>query len=183
MDNITEKFCAGNTQPYPDRNVGIAHLPLSETDRTDPKFFLRSFGGYVALAFGRWYQDRIREGGGVPNTSHPVLEAAVSHDPGKLAEAFLSGGEKRAQLQLAQWEQAGLQIPDHVRQRFQDVLSVAFVGLNITESLVLVYGGQEPYQQLIALEGQGGVADWAGGDNNNQGILKNSQLKMRKNHE
>ncbi len=159
-----------------DPTEGISHLPLSEAEKKDPLVALKNLPGYVTLAFGRMYQDKIREGGGTPDTSNRVVLAAAGKSSETIGEAALAGGAARARKQIEFWGQNGVVIPDAMKASVESALAVGYVALNVAEAGVLVGAGQEPYKQLLDLELKGGVVDWDGGGTVDTSVSSGTQV-------
>ncbi len=160
------------TSRIEDPTKGISHSPLSESERKDPLIALRNLPGYITTAVGRMYQDRIREGGGAPDTSNRVILAAAGKSKESIGEAAMGGGIVRANKQIELWKNNGISIPESMQADVKNVLVLGFVGLNIAEAGVLITAGEEPYKQLLSLEEKGGVVDWVSGsdgDGDNSG--------------
>ncbi len=156
-----------------DLTKGISHMPLSDKERMSPLVTVKDLANRVTLAFGRWYQEEVRKGGGTPDTSNRVILAAAEKGSETVGEALLHGGAERAKKQVGVWENAlkdkmkekypDFALPDNVKQQMEKALAVGFVGVNFMEATVLMTAGQEPYKKLLNLEQKGGVVDWAGG--------------------
>lgn len=166
-DLENQKINVANQKPDP--TEGISHMPLSEEEKKDFALALKSLPRYIATAFGRIYQEKIREGGGLPNTSNAVLEAAVGKSNKDLGQAVLEGAETRADKQIKFWEKNGIVIPQDSLPALKRVLTLGYAGLNVLEATVLVTAGQDTYQRLLELETKGGVVDWDGGGRGSQG--------------
>ncbi len=167
---------ASETPVKKDPTEGISHLPLPEAERKDVLGALKNLPGYVTLAFGRMYQDKIREGGGTPDTSNRVVLAASGKSGETIGEAALAGGTARAKKQIEFWSANGVVIPEAMKPVVESALAVGYVGLNVAEAGVLLTAGQEPYRQLLDLEEKGGVVDWAGGSSVDTSVSSGTQV-------
>lgn len=144
-------------------------MPLTEQERRNPFVALKNLPGYITVAFGRIYQEKIRQGGGLPDTSNPVLEAAVGKSNKEIGQAVLEGATKRAEKQIKFWEKNGISIPEKALPAVKDALALGYAGLNVLEATILITAGEDAYKKFLKLEEKGGVVDWAGGDSGNQG--------------
>ncbi|MCX7928694.1 MAG: hypothetical protein N2558_03345 [Patescibacteria group bacterium] len=169
MEDSLEKSGQGLIQQFSqdsqreDPTKGISHMPLSEKERKDPLLALKNLPGYITVAFGRIYQEKIREGGGLPDTSNPVMEAAAGQSEKSLGEAVWEGARKRAEKQIEFWRKMGVIIPEKSLPAVEKVLTVGYAGLNIVEASTLIVAGEGVYKKLLEAEKAGGVVDWAGG--------------------
>lgn len=163
-DSIAPKY---TDKAIEDKTFGISHLPLTDEQKGSLKYFYQNFSGYVTVAFGRMYQDKLRAGGGTPNTSNPILEAAAGvKNEQTIGQAALKGGEARAKAQIELWkssiEKEGTEIMSpRLEAALLGCLTPAFAALNVVEAGVLIIAGQEQYKKLIEAESKGGVVDWS----------------------
>lgn len=161
-----------------DPTKGISHMPLTEQEKKDPFVALKNFPGYVTLAFGRIYQNRIREGGGLPDTSNPVLEAAAGKSDKEIGQAVLEGATKRAEKQIKFWEKNGISIPEKALPAVKDALALGYAGLNVLEATILITAGEDAYKKFLELEEKGGVVDWAGGGDDSSSSESNFSVPI-----